>query len=307
MKKLKIFLVIIVVTAILAGVYMWVAGIKPPQMPPLPQNPFTERIEIEIDSLINLPDNKFCGNFYKEITYHIEDYYKSGRLGNDTIENEQWKELLTKNLYSAYTDKFIEQAYYVFKGSKWENSDLKFIRNEYQTLRKSKLLEKGSPVDMKFTEIQNIFNKYDEIVSFINSCNNFSYSALGLNDQFPISDVQVKILKAEKYLSNRLENQYVNNCLRLRDDLKEIPKTLFKSHVKYLDNKINHWSNQYSNYNSQSDYANNLYFPLKKEIDVLDVEIYYVPNFNSEYSRLLNKWSADNTKAFNYVYPKFNN
>lgn len=302
MKAVKISLAVIAIAAI-AFFVIW--SLTPPEKPEdtvLSKNQFTLRIEQEIDSLGNMPDNKFSQEVYKEIDYRINSYYDEGRLGENSSENDQWKENLTKNLYSAYADKFIKQAFYVFHGSEWNVEDLRFIRSEYQTLRKSGLLEKGSPVDKKFTEIQTIFNKYDEVVGFVNNSKGFSYSASGLSNRFPISEVRSKITQTRTYLSNRLENKYVNNCVHLRDELKEIPQSLFKTHVRYLDNKIIYWSEMYPNYASQSDYVNNLYKLLKSEIDALDNNIYNVPNFDSEYNRLSKKWSADNTKAYNYKY-----
>ncbi|HQJ40915.1 MAG TPA: 2-amino-4-hydroxy-6-hydroxymethyldihydropteridine diphosphokinase, partial [Exilispira sp.] len=56
------------------------------------------------------PDNKFCKEYYNEVAYHIDDYYKNSRLGKSTLENDQWKDNLSKLLYAAYTDKFFNQA-----------------------------------------------------------------------------------------------------------------------------------------------------------------------------------------------------
>jgi hypothetical protein len=310
MKAVKISLSVIVVAVIGFFLWKWIVGINPPPPPPLPENQFTKRIEQEIDSLGKLPDNKFCKKFYSEVAYHIEEWYKPlpptypfGRFGNTQSENDQWKENLSKNLYSAYADKFIKQAFYVFRDSRWDINDLTFIRSEYPTLRKSALLERGSVVDMEFAKIQTVFAKYDEIVDFILSCKRFSYSGSSLSDRFPVADVASKISRAATYRNNRLENEYVNNCTHLHDGLKEVPQALFRVHIRYLDNKINQWSELYPNYNSQNDYANNLYKPLKNEIDTLDNDIYNVANFDSEYNRLSKKWSDDNTKAYNYSYP----
>ena len=303
MKVLKISLAVIVIAAI---VYYVITSLIPsgdPPPPPLPKNQFTERIQQEIDSIGKLPDSKFCSDFYAEVGYHIDGDHKDNRLGKTPLENDQLKEHLTKNLYSAYVEKFISQAFYVFRDSEWKDGDLTIIRREYQILQESKYLEKGSPIDKKITEIQTIFKKYDEIVSFISTCKRFSYSSRSLSDRFPISDVQSKILRMKTYINKRLENEYVNNCKRLRDGLNEIPPALFRSHVSYLDKKISEWSDLYSNYNSQSDYANNLYSPIKKEIEELKKDVYNVSNFDREYKRLTDKWSADNIKAFAYPYP----
>jgi hypothetical protein len=310
MKAVKIGLAAIVVLAIAFFVIRSLLTIGSEGSISLPRNQFTERIEKEIDVISKFSDNKFCKEAYENVMYLIDDYYKPlppkypyGRFGNTQSENNQWKENLTKNLYSVYAGKFISQAFYVFRGSEWSIDDLRFIRSEYQILRKSNLLEKGSPVDKKFIEIQTILSKYDEIAGFISACNGFSYSSSSLSDRFPLSDVQGKISRAATYRNNQMENAYVNNCRRLRDGLKEIPVALFRAHTRYLANKISQWSDLYSNYNSQSDYANNLYKPLKSEIDAMDNETYNVANFDSEYQRLSTRWSADNTKAYTYSYP----
>lgn len=311
MKTLKISLAVIVGAAIIIFIFRSLVFTSDPKKIALAKNPFTDRIEKEIESLSKLPESKFCKETFDNVQYLILDYYKpnppkypNGRLGKTQSENDQWKENLTKNLYSVYADKFISQALFVFRGTEWKVEDLHFIRNEYQTLQKSKLLQKGSPVDKKFREIQNIINKYDEIAGFISRCKGFSYSASGLSDHFPLSEIQGKISRAATYQNNSSENGYVDRCKRLHDGLKEIPQELFSAHVRYLDNKINQWSDLYSNYNSQSDYVNNLYKPIKSEIDALDNDIYHTGNFDNEYDRLSSKWSADNSRAYNYSYPR---
>ncbi|GHT87498.1 hypothetical protein FACS189474_0420 [Bacteroidia bacterium] len=306
MNKKVIILVAAVAVAAAIGVIMWITSLDKAKETALPKNQFTAKIEQEIEQLAGKPDSKFCKDYYNEVAYHINDFYKQNRFGSNQSENDQWKENLGKNLYSAYADKFIKQAFAVFRGSEWKFADLKFIQAEKNELKKSKLLVAGSPVDNEFAKIQTALNKYNEIVGFISSCKSFSYSGSSLSDRFPIADVQSKIRRAASLRQNRLENEYVNNCTRLHDGLKEIPQSLFRAHVRYLDNKINNWSDLYSNYNSQSDYSNNLYKPLKSEIEALDNDIYNVSNFSSEYKRLLDKWSADNAKAYNYSYPTRN-
>jgi DNA repair ATPase RecN len=152
-------------------------------------------------------------------------------------------------------------------------------------------------------EIQTIFSKYNEIDGFISTCKGFWYSASGLSDHFPISNVRDKILRAVTYRNQHLENEYVNHCTRLYDGLEEIPQVLFRSHVRYLDNKISQWSDMYSNYNSQGEYLINLHRPIRNEIEALDNATYNAPNFNRDYERLSEKWKADAIKASNYSYP----
>jgi hypothetical protein len=305
MKKKVIILVAAVAVAVAIGVIMWITSLDKAKETALPKNQFTAKIEQEIEQLTGKPDSKFCKEYYNEVAYHIDDFYKQNRFGNTQSENDQCKENLEKNLYSAYADKFIKQAFAVFRGSEWKPEDLKFIQAEKNELKKSKLLVAESPVDKEFMKIQTALNKYTEIVCFISSCIGFSYLGSDLSDRFPIADAQSKLQRAASLRQNRLENEYVNNCTRLHDELKEIPQSLFRAHVRYLDNKINKYSGtyMYPNYTSQKDYSNILYQPLKSEIEALDNDIYNVSNFNSEYKRLSNKWIADNKNAMEYPYP----
>ena len=313
MKVIKISLVILAVAVSAFFIIRSLVRIDEVEEVSSSENQFIKRIEQEIDSLGKLPESKFCKDKYNEVFSLINDYYKPhspqypyGRLGKTQTENDQRKDNFMKELYAVYADKFIRQAFYIFRGSEWKIDDLKFIRSEYQTLRKSNFLEKDSPVDNKFAEIQAIFNKYDEIVGFISTCKGFTYSASGLSNRFPISDVQGKISQAATYRNNRLGNEYVNNCTRLHDELKEIPQILFRVHVRYLNNKITQWSGLYSNYNSQNDYNNNLGRPIQNEIEALDNKIYNVANFSSEFKRLSDRWSADKRAAYDYKYPTRN-
>jgi hypothetical protein len=262
------------------------------------ENSFVNKIQQEIKAFQLKPDNKFCKDYYIEVAYHIDDYHKNGRLGQSTMENDQWKENLTRQLYAAYTDKFIKQAYYVFNLSDWASADLSFIRNEYQRLQSSQFLEMNNPINKRFNEINAIFNKYDEITSFISSCYGFSYTETGLDRQFPVEEVKSKISRAKSYRNNSLENSYVNNCTRLHNGLNDTPQVLFRAHVRYLDNIISTWSNIYSGYNSQRAYVDGLYNPLENKIEELDNNIYNVSDFDGEYSRLKRKWEADGERAY---------
>ena len=307
MKALKISLAVIVIAAIAfflqqSGVFDNFTGKK--ILPP--ENQFRQRIEQKIDSLSKWPDSTFCKNFYKEIAYLIDDYYKNNRLGYDpgtktydSLANEQWKINYTSDLYSAYADKFILQALYVFRGSDWKIEDLDFIRSEYQILQNPEWLQQGGQVDKKLTEIQTVFSQYDEIENFIAACRHFSYLGAALSDRFPIPEVQTRMSQAKTYQTGQ---GYVKNCNRLQEELKGIPQALFNAHVRYFDNKIRAWSNKFSYFNSYTDYDDNLYRHLKNEIETWNNNIYQVANFNNEKQRLLRRWSDDDTRAKNYKY-----
>lgn len=300
MKALKISIAVIVVAAIGAGIFFWIQSIKDPGIVKAPENLFTRTIKQEIEQLKAKPDSKFSKDFYKEVAYHINDFYLKGRFGKNESENKQWKANLESNLYFAYVEKYFIQVKTVFRGSEWRPEDLKFIQAEKNELKKSKLLLVGSPVDKEFIAIQTVLNKYNEIVPFVSSCKSFVYSRTDLTDHFPITEMQSKISRAASLQNNHLENEYVNNCSRLHDGLKEIPQSLFRSHVRYLDDKISNRSGMYSYYNSQSEYANIFYKPLKAQIDELDNDIYNVSDFDSEYNRLIKKIDSDSQRAYNY-------
>jgi hypothetical protein len=314
MKALKISLAALVLAAI--GVFVWLA-IKPAKCDkcgkPLKEcvclvdidsdNPFVKGIEQKINDLQNKPNENFCKKDYDEIKFDIADKYKKLQLGSGT-EGDKWNKSLAQNLFRAYSAKFIEQAFYVFRHNEWKMEDLNFIATETAHLQKEPNHTADDAFEPKFKELQQIRNKYNEIVSFISSCKSFGYSGTALSNRFPIADVQSKISRATSLRNNHLENEYVNHCTRLHDGLKEIPQALFRAHVRYLDRKINDWSDMYPNYPNQKSYADLLYTPLRSEIDVLDNNTYNVSNFDGEYNRLSKKWSDDNKKAYNYPYPK---
>jgi len=306
MKAIKIILAIIVVVAIavIATRAIYWGGEQPGVLTTavsVSKNSFIERIEQEIEELKNAPDSRFSKQEYRDIKYLIEDYHKNERLDpDDSSSNEQLAGNLSQNLYAVYAEKFIQQAFYVFKRTTWKQEDLNFIRSEYQSLQKSARLERNSPVDKKLREIQGVFSAYDEISNFIASSKNFSYSDSGLSARFPISEVKSVCAQVDTYRNNDQGNTYINNCLRLHDELRDIPQHLFSAHVRYLDNKITYWSGLFSNYTSQKAYADNLYTPLRDEIRALDNTVYHAANFDDEYRRLVAKWEADSEKAYSH-------
>lgn len=307
MKAIKISLAAIVIAAILGAIVWGFVTLKSAEETPLPKNQFTAKIEQEIVTLKAKPESGFCKEYYNEVKYHINTYFTENRLGKDkadTLGNRLNKEYYEKQLYSAYAEKFIAQAFFVFHSSRWEVEDLKFIRSEYRALQAQGnlpgMLQLNSPVDRNFKKIKTIFAKYDEIAGFISACSDFSYSGNDLSSIFPISEVQSKLQQVETYLNNNMGNEYVKNDTRLKDKLKEIPRVLFDAHTRYLDGKIIHWSGMYENYNSQKDYKNNLYDKLKSEIDAMDDGTHKVSNFSNEYRRLLDKLNADANAAYNY-------
>lgn len=305
MKKVKIALAVIVVVAIIiASIRGCMKVGNPDSIQGLDKKENIKNIEDKIESLKLGQEYFFCKDLYEEIKYYIEDDYINNRLSKNQSENDQWKKNLSTQLYSAYTEKFIQQSFYVFGGSEWDMKKLNFIRSEYQILQKegylTGMLEKNSNPDKKLNEIKIILKKYDEIAGFLNSCNAFSFTSDDLNEEFPISSVQTKIIRSKELLKNKLENNYVKNCERLKKELNKVPQILFNAHVKYLDNKITSLGGQYVNNTSQKDYSDNLFSPLKTEIDMLYNDIYKGINIDIEYNKLETKLNEESSAAYKH-------
>ena len=318
MKAVKIILAIVVVALI--GFFSWkwcVPDDGPPKTKP-PTNQYTIEIQRKIDTLGKMPKNTFCKENYQNMQSSIEEFYKNGSLGltsykdgtiykekKDANINNQWKEILSKNLYSVYAPKFVEQAMYVFSRSEWKNDDLTFIRSEAKILKSSTYLGSTGLVT-SFNDINSILAKYDEINNFINACKGYPYSNYNLESTFP--DVSEKIHKSRAYIKNNLDNSYVNNCTRLKEGLPAIPKILFDKHKSYLTKKINAYGVEYSNLPSQSDYSTGIYTPLKNQVDALNNDIYGIGNdvYENGYDSVYNLLSKYNHDAINYYRKKRN-
>lgn len=318
MKALKIILAIAVVAIIGFFVTYWETFIDIPKDSDCPKNQFTKRIESDIDSLKKMPENKFCQKYYDDVQYRINEFYKDGSFGlisyrdgniwkekKDDSLNNQWNEILCKNLYSAYAPKFVEQAMYVFSHSAWKYKDRKFIRSEVKILNNSTYLSTGE-VSTSFYTINTILKKYAEINNFIYACKGFTCSNNDLESTFP--DLSDKIQKSRAYITNNLDNTYVNNCSRLKEGLQAIPKILFDKHISYLTKKINNNGARYGEFNYQYDYSNSIYTPLRNQVDALDNDIYGVGDyvFSNGYYNVYNLLSDYNREATNYYKYKRN-
>jgi len=303
MKTIKIILPIALIAVLGFFIWSWSVKVTGSIKVRPPENLFTARIEQEIDSLSKAGINSFCSNFYAGIKNRIAEFHSGGHFGNNNPkDNTQWQEILSKDLYSAYALKFAQQAFNVFNGSEWKIADINFIRREVNTLRNSSYLEQGTSVDSSFKNIHTILSKYDEIAGFISSCNNFSYNDYEIASSFPRDDISNKIQRSKIYISNGLDNRYVNNCTRLNEGLGNIPRYLFNKHISYLRSKIIKNSNRFREYPYQANYSEAIYTPLKSQIRELDNSLYNVSDdtFNSNYESLYQLLTSDNSNAFQY-------
>lgn len=305
MKILKISLAVLVLAVL--GYFGWnnVIKIKPPIDTIVPVNQFTDKVKAETNALSKMPNSQFCNDTHRHILFLIEDFYNDGLLGKDSVDNLRVKDILSRNLYATYSAKFIEQAFVVFSGSEWDVRKLNFIRQEKNFLAMSPYLKKPSQVNDNLIKIQQILTKYDEITSFITSCQNYTFSTMNPDINFPITESNKRIEQANNYLNNSLGNTYVNNCTKLHQGLKEINIYMFNAHTLYLKKSINEWAGKYRDPDickSQRDYSENIFNPLKKALDLLDNSVYNVNNtsFNSAYDLLLTMLNADSKEAFKF-------
>jgi hypothetical protein len=314
MNKVKVIISVIVLFAMFALTMFWVQSEQ--DLTPVKKevNPFAGKIETEISLIKTKPNNQFCKGVYLNISSQINVWsmpeppkYPYGRFGKTKLENDQRKQDLERNLYSAYADKFVKQAKYVIGGPIWNSGDLSFIQAELYRLKISKLLVSGSPVDNEFNKIQKALNKYNEISSFIALCASYNFENIALGVSFPLDEAEARINRASALLASDLENVYTNNCSRLHTGLKEIPAYLFNAHVSYLDRKIDEYKNTWCSYSNQGDYSNKLFKPLNAQIDELNSTLVYdgidESTMVSEIDPLYAKWIDDNSKAYSAKYP----
>lgn len=308
-NMIKIILAVAVVGVTGFFVWKWMAGSDAaPRQAGTPENRFTKRVEQEIDSLGRLPDNEFCHDFYLAIKYRIDDFHRQHLFDTAGENNDRWHEILSKNLYSAYAQKFVQQTCHVFDGTAWAPDKLKFIGKEVKILKQSALLEKNSEIDNEFSEIQNVLDKYYEIAGFIQACSNYKYSVYDLSAEFP--DMSGKIERADRYLAHNLDNHAVNHCTRLKHGLKKVPQTLLGEHYRYLYHKIKkyHKFDAHGDYclkavcPTQKQYADEVYKPLEKQIYALDNDVYRVDAamFNTVYKRLYGSLEKCSDAVFQY-------
>jgi hypothetical protein len=289
MKKIKLLLAISMIGSLSYVLYSWYIGvIVPPPLTP-PKNTYTEEVQKKIDALSSLPATSFNKLEYEKIRSSIYLFYKEGSLGikpvkegkiwkniPDNNANNLWNEILSKNLYAAYTNKFIDQANYVFNGPVWRPQDISFIRNELRELKKSKYLANDGIDAQKLNSISKVLNEYYQINNFISTCNNYTYTNFEIDENFP--DLSDLMKKSETYLDKGFNNNQLNNCTSIKQSLKSIPHKLFAKHIKYFESKIEKQAPRYAEYaplrTNQPIYRKEIYNKLKQQINEITSDFY---------------------------------
>lgn len=302
MKTVKVVIILLVMTSIAYFVVKSVISTGPPteNTKDTTNNPHIEKIRRDIELLIKKSDQEFCVDIYEAIHYDIEDNHRSNRLGATSHENDQWQDILYKQLYAAYAEKFIKQSFYVFEQSGWSDLDLQIIRSQTDLLQKDTLLQRSTPIDISLNQIRAILSKYDEIKMFIEECRLFNLDKLGLEDTFPIDDVRLKIARSKGYLQNSMDNPYINNCLQLKNELNSVPDIMLEAHSNYLSAKILKWTGAYKGLLSQKNYNNDIWLPIKRQIDELEKGPYNSSILNDNLAMLRQKWDIEAAEAYNH-------
>lgn len=262
------------------------------------KNVHIQKINTDIGELSNMSPNQFSKSSYKDILYRIEEAHEQRLLGTSVSDNLRWKKILMKNLFSRYVTQFLKESMYVFENNTWKVDKVKFINKEHKVLKASEYMDANSDIATKLNKISAILTKYYEINKFLIDCNAFKHEIYSIDEQYP--DVSDKLNKAKRYLNNKLDNRYVNNCTRIKDKLKKIPDVMYQKHIKYLDNKLLfRLGESWKNYPNQREYAEKLYKPLEEQLLLLEDDVYGV-SYDDDLEALLKKLSNNANDAHTY-------
>ncbi len=289
MKKIKFLLLISVIGTLSYFIYSWYFDPKRIVEITPPKNTYTEEIQKRINVLSSLPATSFSKLEYEKIRSSIYLFYKDGSLGIKPVKegkiwknipdgnaNNLWNEILSKNLYAAYTNKFINQANHVLNGTVWRVQDISFIRNELRELKKSKYLASDGIDAQNLNSISNVINEYYQINNFISMCSNYTYTNFEIDENFP--DLSDLINKSHNYLVKGFNNDQLNNCTRIKLGLKSIPNKLFSKHISYFKSKIDNQASRYIDYEpkiqNQPIYRKEIYNKLKNQINEMTSDFY---------------------------------
>ena len=304
MKSIKIILTIIVLGVIGFFVFTWTIGslenTAHTEVPTEATNQFVSKIEKDIESLRTASINSFSKNFYKDIQAELDGFHNDGYLEVDPIQNNILYKSLSKNLFSTYVPKFVNETYRKFEGSRWSNSDLSFIENEIIEIKQNRFFdaEKSSFIP-KFNEIGSLISKYREIASFINSSKSYpTHLSYTVESKFPVDGAKKIVGKSLQYINVVSESRYIRNIKWLQESLEELPHEIYNKHLYFLEKQIKAYRRGYVALNSQAEFSRELYQPLLTGIrEFVKYEIVSSSKYKSDYARLLKMLNEVNDEA----------
>jgi hypothetical protein len=297
MRTVKLILVGIAVLVVGYLAYSWTVKIENPPPPPSSENIYIPKIERKIDALKN-SNTASSHASYTEIRNDIIIFNREKKISNGD------KEIFLKNLEYAYFEKFIDEAFRLFTYPTWNPDKLRFINSETNRLRNSPFLEQGSQVNNKLNEIRTILDKYYEIDELIRYASTFHNQTIDIDTKFDIVKAKRIITRATNYITNNLDNQYVNRCFRLHSQLREIRRTIYQIHLQHVKDKVDYWYGKWNQYASHQEYYDKLYYPIYQEIDLLSNEQHTYGISDSTFAADINpiriKWRRANSEAIAY-------
>lgn len=305
MKALKIGIVIAVVAGI--GYYIWDSLAVTEEKTPIEEaeDQFVMEIKKDIKSLGEMPTGEFCGDFYKNTQFKIDDWAKQNFFGENEKENKNWQDILSRDLYSAYAPKFILQAFVIFSRSDWEISKREFITSEANVLLQSPYLDQSNSVRTKLEEIKTIIRKYNEVQSFIYNMNSYLESS-----PFEIEASKKWLDDVNDLKGNNLGNPYVNNCSHFHEALNSAPQKAYSKHLNFVRSRASAKSGAYKNsiYTGETwaqkaaDYRDKIYDPILEDITFLQnsATTFYGVSAYSDLNSVKSRWDNELVNAIQY-------
>lgn len=270
MKAIKISLTILVVGLIGYFVYQSIENKGGPSDRgdvALPENVYTQRINREIDSLKTFSDTIFAKHYYSDVLNRIDLFHKSEKLNKDNAEfNDKHKEQLSKSLLSAYIKQFNKYAIYQFNQDGWSSAELSLNRNEINAIKRSPILSEGNEVETELKTPIEVIEKYDEINSFISTTYSVSGNINDINNGISLNDVKSKVHKARQYLSNDLDNKYVNKNTDLKHRLNQVPNNILSAQLSFFNKKVDKHGPTYKDFPNSKAFTDKVYKPISKQL-----------------------------------------
>jgi len=275
MKYIKLSLIMLIVIILLVTVYKIIVIPPPPPPPPAQQsNQFVSEINDSLIVLQAIFDTSTYEDFKKRY-YATSDRVTLFAAGgdfdsNDFSRNSIIKADFEKSLYALFSKKYIKSTFSLLNLPDWDLLDFRSLRQVKDSLLNSQYLLASSSTADSLRILQSIFDQYDTINSFYQSCISINLSFSSFNMTIPLNDIRQNMQTAESYLANNLGNNYLNNS-SLRRLLENLPSMYFNKCIFFLNEKFLYLESNFRiDFSSINDFMSRAYNPLREEIRVLN-------------------------------------
>lgn len=225
MKKIKLSLVLLVVVAFVVGIVILVTTKRADDAIDLKKSSVKEQtVEKNIKEKIeNAPNSSFCVQAYNDILGEINLFFKDEPTNKKTYTTE---------LQRVYTDKFVQQAMYVFEHNLWRSSDIATIHREYKNCMSF------SPDNPDLPVIMTILNDYDKLLNYDNrvtaACKQRPQKSLFSDEDWNIVETD-RLLNSVPAISTKAKNSPIYSKTRRN----EVEKKLKTAHRHFVDERLN--------------------------------------------------------------------